>query len=134
MKGKAVYRGVVFNVFAVASTDNGHSFVRPVGTTDARLGSLLGGKDMKGCTGKSFKMKKDDNDDPFGVRLAVYRSYRALVGMGKSELQRRIRTLENMQKEAKADQSRDFNRRYPKLEAKVTKKLTAGKSKVKKAA
>jgi hypothetical protein len=133
MKGKAVYRGVVFGMFAMASTNGGHTVVRPVATTNARLGSLLAGADMKGCVGKSFKLKKDEEDDAFGVRLAVYRSYRALVGMGKSELQRRMRLLNNMQKECKADQIRDMSRKYPKLAAKATtKKLTAGK--VKKAA
>ena len=115
MTDRVTYRDVVFSVHAKASTHKGHTVVRPIAVVGV-LGNMLSGvRDVPlKCVGRAFKVEGDKNSDDFGVRLAVYRSYRMVVGLAKGEVQKVMKACDGMQKECKADQNKLHDKQYPK--------------------
>lgn len=118
MIGRVSYRGVVFGVYALSSMNNGVTVVRPVAIHDPRLAALTVGLEIGKCVGKCFKIAADVNSDSFGVHQACCRCYRMLVGLAKTRLAQLRASLDEMQKQSRADQDRMQNRRYPKKEKK----------------
>jgi hypothetical protein len=114
------YRGVEFGVYAVSSGNNGVTIVRPIAIYDPMLSALTSGMDIGKCVGKCSKVASDENSDAFGIRQACYRSYRMLAGFAKTRLAQVRASLDEMQKQSRADQDRNQNRRYPKTEKKLT--------------
>ena len=111
------YRGVLFGVYSMASLNGGHTAVRPLAvSSDSLLAGLLAGEDVSKCVGKAFKEPEDDNSDEFGVHQAACRCYRMLVGLAKVRVNKVLETLDEMQRQSRADQDKVHSARYPRAE------------------
>ncbi len=118
MIGKVVYRGVVFGVYAMSSTHEGTSVVRPMDVLDENLAGLLLGMDIRKCVGKAHKVDSDVGSDWFGIHQASCRCYRMLIGMAKIRVNDVLNRLNEMQEQSRKDQNKVQDARYPQVEKK----------------